>query len=293
MKAAEQNALVLMRADLPHMTGSERRVAEHILNAPYKIVDLTIAELAQRCESSTTSVTRLCKRLGFSGYRELRVAVASATSREQAQLEQLALSEADLDPSDAPEVVAMKIAFLETSAIRETASNLDSVALAEAAKLLSSASRIDIFGFASSNLTGQDLHQKLHRIGYNAHCWADVHLALTAAVIGAPGTVAVGISHSGSTMETVEALSLAKSRGARTIAITNVAHSPITDHADIVLVTHARESRFRSGATASRIAQLALIDILFVLIAQSTFESSTATLLETRKAVATHRIARR
>jgi DNA-binding MurR/RpiR family transcriptional regulator len=97
--------------------------------------------------------------------------------------------------------------------------------------------------------------------------------------------VAVAISHTGTTIDTVESLRLASARGATTIAITNFASSPVTEHADLVLTTAARETTFRSGATASRIAQLAVVDCLFVAVAQRTYDSAMQALELTYAAV--------
>ena len=53
------------------------------------------------------------------------------------------------------------------------------------------------------------------------------------------GHVVIGISQSGSTAEIVESLQWAKRSGARTLALTNVAESPLTKGADLTLLTRA------------------------------------------------------
>ena len=137
----------------------------------------------------------------------------------------------------------------------------------------------------------QDLHQKLHRIGLLSSVWPDTHAALTSAALLGPGDVAIGISHTGTTIDTVEALRVAEAGGATTIAITNVRVSPLTAQARHVLTTAARETTFRSGAMASRIAQLAVVDCLFVGVAQRSYDRTLSALERTFAAVQGRRVA--
>src|SRR3954451_4590476 len=113
---------------------------------------------------------------------------------------------------------------------------------------------------------------------------------LTSAAVLEPSDVAIGISHTGSTVETIDALSVARRRGATTVALTNFPRSPIAEAADLVLTTAARETTFRSGATASRLAQLTVIDCVFVGVAQRTYEPTRGHLEATREAVRVRRV---
>ena len=117
-----------------------------------------------------------------------------------------------------------------------------------------------------------------------------MHLALVSAALRKPGDVAIGISHSGLTSETIHALGVAREAGATTVAITNSPESPITEVADAVLTTQARESLYRMGAMSSRIAQLALVDFLFVRVAQRRHEDVAAPLRRTFEVTASHKV---
>lgn len=284
------DVLVTIREIFPSMSVAERRVGSAILNNPALVVASTITELAALCGTSQATVARFCAAIGFSGYRELRVEVAAATSREQARLDHFHIDDGEIDREDTALGVAKKIAYQESQAIQQTASGLDFEVLDLVVATLHSATHIDIYGSASSALTGSDLQQKLHRIGLPAHCWSDPHLALPSAALLRPGAVAIGISHSGATRETFQALELAKGTGATTIAITNYPESPLAEQATFVLATRARESRYRSGAMSSRIAQLALVDILFVRVAQGRLDEVSESLRVTYEAVQSRRI---
>lgn len=278
-----------VRGALPSLRPAERRVAEQVLSDPSGSADLSISRLAERCGTSTATVMRFCRSVGLPGYPELRLALARETSREAAETPGTVTLSADINRTDSLAEIVAKIAFNEARAVEDTAANLDLTALGATIDAVASARRIDIYGLGASGFVGQDLHQKLHRIGLLAFVWSDPHAALTSAALLDETSVAIGISHTGTTIDTVDALRMAHDQGARTAAITNHSPSPLTEHADWVLTTAARETTFRSGAMTSRIAQLAVIDCLFVGVAQHSFDRTITALNRTYLAVQTRR----
>jgi len=284
------NALVAVRQLLPQLSGSSRRIAATIVEDPSIVVRSTITELAEACGTSTTSVARFCTRVGFDGYKGLRLAIASAHSRDEAARDLFRIDDAEIDlDDDAAEVVA-KVAFQEARAVEETARHLDVAALDAAVAALRGAGRIVLYGAGSSGLTALDLHLKLTRVALPATHWSDAHLALTATALVGAGDVVLGVSHSGSTRETTELLHLARERGATTIAITNAPASAVAREADHVLATSAREPRYRTGAMSSRLAQLTIVDVLTVRLLQGDFDRASELLRRTYEAVDGHRV---
>jgi len=272
--AGRSPALVGMRALMPSLRPSEQRIARLFLADPEVATELAIAEIADRSETSTTSVIRLCKRLGYKGYKDLRLDVLREITRETYETSGFTAVPGDIDRSDSLEDVIAKVSLAETLSIADTAKILDVASLRKAATAVAAAERVDIFGVGASSFVGEDLQQKLIRIGRTAVRWPDAHGAWTAATTLRPGTVAVAISHSGSTVDTISFLELARDAGAQTVAITNHDASPLADTADIVLTTAARETGFRSGALGSRIAQLMVVDCLFIGVAQVDYDAS-------------------
>jgi DNA-binding MurR/RpiR family transcriptional regulator len=273
-ESGQSTALVSMRALLPNLRASERRIAELFLTDPEASAELAIAEVAGRSETSTTSVIRLCKRLGYKGFKDLRNDILREVTRESFETAGIAGVPGDIDRSDSLEDIIAKVSLAETLSIADTTKVLDVVSLGRAADAVGAAARIDIFGLGASSFVGEDLQQKLVRIGRTALRWPDAHAAWTAATTLRPGYVAVAVSHSGTTPDTLSFLELAHNAGATTIAITNHSSSPLAEAADIVLTTAARETGFRSGALGSRIAQLMVIDCLFIRVAQADYDAS-------------------
>ncbi|MFJ4989507.1 MurR/RpiR family transcriptional regulator [Streptomyces sp. NPDC088732] len=283
--ASAVGTLARIRAALPSLAPSERRVADAVLADPAQASELSISALGERANTSVATVMRFCRAIGITNYPQLRLALAAAAAREDALGGERPAPGTDISATDTLDQIVSKIVYNEIRALEDSGAELDIEVLGRAVDAVAGARRVDIFGIGASAFVGQDLHQKLHRIGHMAFIWTDRHAALTATALLGPGDVALAISHSGETEDTVEPLQAAAERGATTIALTNVARSSLAESADLVLTTCARETPFRSGATVSRIAQLALIDCLFVGVAQRSYDATTAALQKTYGAV--------
>jgi DNA-binding MurR/RpiR family transcriptional regulator len=289
----EAAATVRIKALVPVLAPAEQRVAQQVLAGPAAAAASTITALARDCGTSEATVVRFCRAIGFSGYRDLRLGLATELGRAEGGAGLARTVSSDIHPGDDLDAVVEKIAFADARAVEETAQQLDLEALHLVIEALVSARRIDIYGVGASAFVGLDLQQKLHRIGQVAFAWVDPHVALTSAALLGPEDVAVGISHSGATLDIVDALAEAHANGVTTIAVTNFPRSELASSADHVLTTAARETTFRSGATASRLAQLTVVDCIFVGVAQRTYASSQRALEVTHAAVTERRTRRR
>ncbi len=287
----DSSPLVKIRSLLPGLARAEQRVAKVVLENPGTVARRSITEVAEAAGTSETTVTRFCKAIGVGGYPELRIALAADTARTAARADHDLGG--DIGPADDLAQVVGKVAFADARAVEETAEQLDVATLQAVVDAVAGARRVDVYGFGASAFVAFDLQQKLHRIGRTCFAWNDTHIALTSAAVLGGDDVAVGISHTGSTVETVEALRVAREHGATTAALTNFPRSPISEVSDHVLTTAARETTFRSGAMASRIAQLTVVDCLFIGVAQRHVESAKSALEATYEAVSGHRLGAR
>jgi DNA-binding MurR/RpiR family transcriptional regulator len=279
---------VKIRGLLPSLSRAEQRVGKIIIEQAATAAAMTITELAKRANTSETTVIRFCRAIGVSGYPELRLRLAAEAGRVSDDGTPETVG-SDISLSDDLGQVVKTIAYADARAVEDTAAQLDLDALGRVIAAIAEARRIDVYGVAASAFVAQDFQQKLHRIGLTAYAWSDLHVALTSAALLREGDVAVGISHTGTTMDTIDALAEAGRRGATTVALTNFPKSPITRVANLVLTTAARETTFRSGAMASRLAQLTVVDCIFVGVAQRTYERTKSALEATRDAVRSRR----
>ncbi|MGW1175349.1 MurR/RpiR family transcriptional regulator [Kitasatospora sp. NPDC002543] len=247
---------------------AERGIADLVTVDPGRAAERTISELARAAGTSETTVHRFCRSLGLRGYAQLRLALAAEAERLRADdRADLDLS-SDLGPEDTPAQLVRKVGWANARAAEETAAGLDLDVLAALGDHVRWARRILVVGVGSSALAALDATQKLQRLGYGAVFASDVHAALMIAALLEPGDLAIGFSHSGRAREVVEVLEEARTARAGTAAVTSGPRSPAAAAADLVLLTAARETAFRSGGTASRTAQLTVVDALYVTLAQ-------------------------
>jgi DNA-binding MurR/RpiR family transcriptional regulator len=279
------DVIVRIRSLLPSLAPAEQRVGLVITGDPVRAARLTISELAREAETSDATVIRFCRSIDMPSYPDLRIAVATWAGREDAATDGGLPLSLDIRADDDLADVVAKIAASDAKAVRDTGAELDLRQLRQAIDAVVAARRVDIYGVGASGLVASDLQQKLHRIGMAAFAWPDTHIAVTSAANLSPADAAIGISHTGTTQDTIDALSQARSRGARTIALTNFANSPIASVADVLLCTSAHETTFRAGAMASRIAALTVVDCLFVGVAQHDRGAALAALARTHDAL--------
>ncbi|GAA2005526.1 MurR/RpiR family transcriptional regulator [Nocardiopsis rhodophaea] len=279
------STVLRVRSLLPSLAPAEQRVAERIIDDPERVAASSITQLAKDCDTSEATVIRFCRTIDFTGYRELRLTLATEVGQARGAGISAREVASDINPDDTLVTVVEKIAYTDARAVEDTGAQLDVGTLETVVEALAAARRIDVYGVGASAFVAADFQQKLHRIGLASFAWSDNHVMLTSAALLSEGDVAIAISHSGTTIDTINALAEAKRRGATTVAITNFPRSPISQSADHLLTTAARETTFRSGATASRLAQLTVVDCLFVGLAQLRYADSRTALETTYQAV--------
>lgn len=265
---------------------AERRVADVVLEQPASVVHLPIAEIASLAEVSEGTVVRFCNSVGCRGYQALKLALAADLAQPASVLQE------DITPADASDagLVAHKVFNSDILALQDTLKLLDPPALMRAVKAIEAASELAFFAVGSSHAVAYDAAGRFLRIGMRAHAEPDAHFQLVEATLLPSSAVAIAISHSGVSREPVECLALARGRRATTIAVTARHPSPLTEHADIVLLTMSAETRYREEAMASRIAQLSLLDSLYVSVAIRRPEASLDALRTTSEALVDHRV---
>lgn len=244
-----------IKLQYPNMGKAEKRIADWIKSNPGKIISLSIVELAEKCRCSEATIVRFSKRLGLSGYQELKISLAAEGGGSVAST--------NITAEDSAYAMYEKVCNDIYLSLEQTKHSLNPEAIELAAKKICAAKKIVIFGLGNSASVAMDASHKLLRAGLNAVAYSDNHMQVIAASHLTERDAAIAISHSGSSKDIVEALKIAKEHGAAAIAITNNGKSPLLRHSDIVLSTASEETRYNILALNSRIVQLAIIDALY------------------------------
>ncbi|KGX84624.1 MurR/RpiR family transcriptional regulator [Pontibacillus litoralis] len=259
---------------------SERKIAQYILNNPHEVVSMTVKQLADHSLTSAAAVIRLCKSLDVNGFKELkmRIAVDLQTSKPK--------SYRDITKNESTKDIIMQMSQNSIYIIEETSELIRSKDIERASELLKKAKAVHLFGVGASGLVAFDAQQKFLRAGLYAFALNDVHLSFTALSNATSEHVAIIISFSGETKEAIEFIKLAKRKGIPTISITKYGTNSLSKLADINLyAASTHEAISRSAATSSRLAQLLVIDILFMTYVSNNFDTVIDALDQSKHAI--------
>lgn len=247
--------LVALSSLISSLREAERRVAEYVLSNTGEVMYLSITELAEKSGTSEATVSRLCRRLGYKGYQELKISAAMSSMPEKRQLNEEACEADDV------RTICSKVFGASIRGIDETLSMLDPEALERAAEELAKAGRIEFFGNGGSAAVAKDAQHKFLETGIQTACYEDAHMQLMSASLMKKGDVLVAISYSGSNGDMLGAMKAAKASGAFVLLVTGFARCPLAKSADVTLRVSAGEA-FKNEPSRSRIAQLCLLDSL-------------------------------
>lgn len=272
--------LAMLSEMITKLPPSEAKIADFILKHPQEAITLTAKELGKKSTTSGAAVIRLCKSLGLSGFQELKMRIAGDLMKNKIE------GFRDIEPNESKASIIEKMTNNSIQTIRETAEMLRTDELTKAVNALIKAKSIIFFGVGGSSIIALDAQQKFLRINKQATAFSDIHMAATLVANANQDDVVVGISFSGNTLEVAKIIELANKKNVKTISITKYGSSLVSDLASIKLFNSAtKEATFRSGATSSRIAQLHVIDILFMCVASTMYDETIQYLDQTREAI--------
>ncbi len=242
-------ALSRLRAEQPHLTPALKRLAGVVLASPQGVIYQSVTELAESAGVGEASVIRLCRDLGFKGFQDFKLALAADVA---------------LTPTAPPTHTntLQRVTDAALRAVSETSAMLAGT-LEPALELLATTRTLLVYGAAASGVTAQDYGYKFVRLGYNVTVHTDAHLAAMATATLPEKAVVIALTRSGSTLDTVRVLELARTRNLTTLLVTERAKSPATALADTVLTTASSESPLTGGSIASKMGQLLVLDALF------------------------------
>lgn len=255
-KASSVMNKIILKTQLLYndMGKSEKKVADWLISHPGDNLPMSISELAALCESSESTIVRFARRLGFSGYGELKISVAGEQEKK--------VVVPTIDENDSCFEVLGKICNDAYLSFERTKRTIEPENICAAANMIADARKTVLIGLGSSASVAQDAANKFLRAGYEAYAYGDTHMQMIAASRMTERDVLIGVSQSGASKDIVEAMRFAKSHGIPTICITGADRSPIMKQSDIVLLTDTEETKHSSLAISSHLSRLVVIDAL-------------------------------
>lgn len=259
MANEKQSVFVHIGSEYYTFTAAEKKLADYILSAQDCISRMSISQLASACSVADATVSRFCRRLGYKGYPDFKLAIANASVH---RLEDNPLS-GEITREDTLEAISQKLLNANTTAMEQTLEVLNLEAVAQAADVLRSSTAVLCMGQGGSMLIASEAAHLFSTISGKFRPVSDSHMQAMAAVMMEPTDSILFYSYSGSTLAMLDTLKTAKERGSRVILVTRFPNSPGAALADIVLQCGANENPLQSGSVPARIAQMYLTDILF------------------------------
>lgn len=252
-------------------SSAEKNVIRMILNHPDEVVEYSIHELAQKSFTSPSTIVRLCTKLEFKGYKEFhKVLIYELAVRKEANVKKLE----KIKREDSQEDIVDKVTYRNIISLEKSRSLVNYEVLGKAVDELTACEHIFLFGIGSSLLVAKDAYLKFMRIGKSCQVYDDWHGQLLYAKCMTPKDIAIIVSYSGLTEEMIACGREVKKSGAKIIAITRFEASILAKMADYCLHVASTELMFRSGAMASRISQLNMVDILYSLYVNKHFDEN-------------------
>lgn len=276
MTASRASINERLRAQSRRLTGAAARISEVVRSEPEAVLGMTVTDLAQKSETSVGSVVRFAKELGFQGFQDLKLQLAGDLSS--------AVPHQDSQP------LPGRILIETADALRQAVNALDSTAFWTAVEVLAESDRVLVSGVGTSQPVAADAAYRLQLAGIATISVDDAHRQHVAAALLRKGDACLTISHTGQTQETLTVTSAAREAGARTIAISSFAHSPLAQLSDVLIVAGSAETGYRVEAMTSRFIHLAVVDALFVAVAEARPNRAAATQERAYGAVAEHRL---
>lgn len=273
--------IIFIQESMHTFKPSEKKAAEYILQDPREVVNLSIQKLAEKAKVSEATIIRLSKSVKCKGFQDLKLKIAYELARPK---NGNSLYE-DIPKDDSTKSFIQSVSQNNIQAIQNTLLVLSEAELEKAISLIAGATRVAVFGIGASAIIAMDFKQKLTRIGRWCEAAFDGDTQITVTANLTKYDVAFGISYSGQTTDVIEALTVARENGAKIISLTKSGDNPVSLLADVKLHTTSLERNVRSGATSSRIAQLNVIDLLFLGVTKLNQEKNIEALEKTRKAV--------
>ena len=268
------------------MSAVEKRIANVILEDPAQVTNMTVAHLAARAQVSEGSIINFSDRLGVRGFSALKIGLA----RESESF--TGFSFGSVTERDTPGSALQKMIGNAVDAFRQVGHSIEEQKLTAAAELLMAARRIDIYGAGDSFLMAQDAYFHMMRIGLPAYAVTDyLNFSISASQLERD-CVALAISHSGQTIDVVEAMAAAKRQGARTICVTSCRGSTLCGLCDIALVTPGSETDQHREAQISRLAHLLVLDSLCAYIGAQRGQETVERMDQVDLQIARHRYRR-
>ncbi len=256
MDEKNNNILEHIHAAYYHLTASEKKLSDYILNHAEQVQFMSITQLADECGVAEATVSRFCRNLKLSGFNAFKIELAKHSASQKSQ------KSTTQDP-ETPQGRFELVKTLSCDAIRQTIELTDPQKIQQAVALFENSGRVLCMGAGGSMVIAMECTHLFSTVTGKFTAVTDSHNQMSATATLSSKDAIVLFSYSGATTSGLQVLELAKARNIPTVLITRFHKSPAAKLADIVLRCGSNEGPFQFGSVPAKMAQLTIIDILY------------------------------
>lgn len=272
--------ILIQMAEIKDLSPSERHVVEFILEHYEDVGNMGIVELGEKTFTSTTTVKRLCRKLGVDSYTDFRMLLCAAQNGYTNQ-GILNSGQAPVSRYDSVAEVLEKVSQQNAVSILETSRVIDGDTLEKVVGLMAQAARIDFYGVGPSHVVAADAQIKCMRLKIPSTAFSDRVSMLTSAKAYPSGALAFLISYTGETDDIVELARVLRKLRVPTVALTSSGGNTLSNLCQYNLYVDASESWDRLGGMSSRISTLNVIDALFTALLNTNYDQYILNMVDT------------
>lgn len=277
--------LTQIEAARERLSKAEQQVADYVLDHPNDIMNQSIGVLAGNIGVSQPTVARFCLALGFTGFKEFKLRLVQNLAGG------VPFVHRDVGVGDPASALVAKVLDRTIAALMRVRNELDAAALDQAIHLLVNARTIEFYGAGNSGIIAADAQHKFFRLGVPTVAYSDAHIHGMAATLLQPGDVVVAISNTGRTRDLLRSVEWARQAGADVVGIT-ASGSPLAKLSTVALCADVEEDPDVYSPMTSRIAHLAIVDVLAVGVALSRGPGLLARLEKAKQSLRERRVPR-
>ena len=248
---------VKLKFIMPTLSKSERVIAESLMDNQEMICNETLSEFGRRIGSSDATIIRFCKKMGFSGYSDLKKTIMRFLNENEAVVEE------NIEPTNSVLKNLEQVYKSNVQTLQDTML-LASNDYEEAVDSIMLASKVNFFGAGDASVIAKLFEFKFKRCGIQCSAQADPVFQLIEAQNMGKDDVAVVISYTGRSYNVLNATKVAKKNGAKIIAITKMSRSPLISLSDVNLFIATSDFTLGNEMVIRRTAEQMILDAIYV-----------------------------
>lgn len=266
--------LLIERLKKTSFSDAEQSLVSYLIDYPEHLTDMTTQRLADLTHTNPTSLIRVAKKMGFTGWLDLKEAYLEEWHYLNSHFTAIDAN-VPFSQTDHLVSIAHKVSILQQNTLQDTLSLVDPESLERAQKLLLNADDIKVFATHTNALIAQDFVTKMRRINKNVTISSTYDYSTYEAFNSGKQTCAILISYTGEDDSFINCMDTLKKQGASTISLTSIGDNPIATHSDCSLKITTREKLYsKIGNFTSTTSVIYLLNLLYSIVFTAEYEAN-------------------